>query len=133
LVQQSFASRQGGFYEFKPMYISQLPIPSAGPEDTRCVEVFARALIRLGGEGPHCAYFERLLNALVYQLFFPELFAEQGLNLFTLLQKAPPPSNAAPEEWDAFHKVISDVNHPVYAALFALNSLDVVRIIEGRA
>ena len=30
------------------------------------------------------------------------------------------------------HEQIANVNHPIYAALFALNGLEVVRIIEDR-
>jgi type I restriction-modification system DNA methylase subunit len=132
LVQQSFASRQGGFFEFKPMYVSQLPIPSTGPDNTRCIEALARSLMEMGGVGPAYAYLERLLNALVYQLFFPDLFAENDLNFFGLVRKASLPDGMEPEAWNSFHQVISEVNHPINAALFGLNGLEVIRIIEGR-
>ncbi len=32
LTQQNFPTKQGGFYEFKPMYVSNIPVPPAGKE-----------------------------------------------------------------------------------------------------
>ena len=38
LIRQTAASKQGGFYEFKPMYVSTLPISAASPEKQQAVE-----------------------------------------------------------------------------------------------
>ncbi len=85
LAQQTFASRQGGFYEFKPMYVSQLPIPTATSEKKQSIEHLANAVIQLKGEGSLAAYFERLLNGLVYELFFPNDLHDQKLHFFDLV------------------------------------------------
>jgi hypothetical protein len=132
LAQQTFASRQGGFFEFKPMYISELPIPTGTPETIRPIESISKALICMKGEGSSAAYFERLLNGLVYELFFPDELHSLNLWFFDMLANADLPRSAKQSDWEAFHEKVSDVNHPIYAALFALNGLEVVRIIEGR-
>lgn len=79
ITQQEFASKQGGFYEFKPMYVSKLPIPAATPEQQQACEALSNALIHLhrpesaavSERGLMVAYFEQWLNGLVYELFFP--------------------------------------------------------------
>ena len=38
LVQKTFPSKQNGFYEFKPTYVSQIPIPKANEEDKKAIE-----------------------------------------------------------------------------------------------
>lgn len=131
-AEQTFASRQGGFYEFKPMYISELPIPTTTPECQRSVELISNLLIDFKGQGSVAAYFERLLNGMVYELFFPNELHDQNLRFFDMLRVALKTESAVSEEWEAFHQQISSVNHPLYAALFSLNGLEVVRIVEGR-
>ena len=78
------------------------------------------------------AYFERLLNGMVYELFFPDDLHAQKLRFFDLLADVVVPEESEKTARAAFHEQISNVNHPIYAALFALNGLEVVRIIEGR-
>lgn len=131
LVQQTFASRQGGFYEFKPMYVSQLPVPSPPDRNRRVIERLSAAVSALGGEGAAAGYFERLLNALVYELFFKQELNGHGLQFFSLLEEGMP-NGDDDKVWEAYYRTISAVGHPIYAALFTLNSIEVVRIIEGR-
>lgn len=132
LAQQTFASRQGGFFEFKPMYVSQLPIPSTTEEKRNAIESLSKVLIRMKGNGSSAAYFERLLNGLVYELFFPEELHAAQLQLFDLITRAGLPKTTKQSDWEAFHEQVSNVNHPIYATLFALNGLETVRLIEGR-
>ena len=73
--QQTFASKQGGFYEFKPMYVSQVPIPQPDAGQRATLERLARYLTYLfqsdtdGSPTGVTAYFEQLVNGLVYELF----------------------------------------------------------------
>jgi hypothetical protein len=132
LAQQTFASRQGGFFEFKPMYVSQLPIPVTTAEKRSPIECISKALIRMKGSGSSAAFFERLLNGLIYELFFPEELHGLNLYFFDLLSSSGLPQSAKQSDWESFHDKVSNVNHPIYSALFSLNGLEVVRIIEGR-
>ena len=111
---------------------SQLVIPYAAAEHQQLIERISGAVIRSQGKGTAAAYFERLLNGMVYALFFPEELHAQKLHFFDLFAAAHPPETTAKSDWAAFHEQIADVNHPIYAALFQLNGLEVVRIIEGR-
>ncbi|MDZ4819818.1 MAG: Eco57I restriction-modification methylase domain-containing protein [Planctomycetota bacterium] len=131
-ARQSFATKQGGFYDFEPRYSSQLVIPQAKVHQQATIEKIAEAVIHLKGEGPVSGYLERLLNGLVYELFFPEELHGERLRFFDLLAKEHVPKSSAKGAVAEFHERISDINHAIYAALFALNSLEVVQIIEGR-
>jgi hypothetical protein len=89
---KSFASRQGGFYEFKPMYVTQLPIPSATAVEQDCCEKLALALMWIYGQGRETMWdmdrrglnievLEKWLNGLVYELYFPEELHAQKIRL----------------------------------------------------
>ena len=47
ITQREFASKQGGFFEFKPMYFSALPIPSATKIQQTLCESLANAIVWL--------------------------------------------------------------------------------------
>ncbi len=141
---QTFATKQGGFLDFEPRYSTQIPMPRVSAAQQRLIECLSEYLMycyasstnRL--DGSVSSYFERLLNALIYELFFESDLHSQRLNFFSLLDAArplslasvPPPQRLA--RLAEFHAKISDLNHPIYSALFQLNGLDVVRIIEGK-
>ena len=127
-----FVEKQNGYYEVQPEALKKFPIPNADPKQRSTITRLSQMIVSLRAQGPHAAYFERLLNGLVYELFFPEELHGLNLHFFDLLAGSDLPRSAKQPDWEAFHARVSDVNHPIYAALFALNGLEVVRIIEGR-
>jgi hypothetical protein len=146
ITRQRFASKQGGFFEFKPMYISKLPVPPSPPPHLALCERLSEALIWLHGPGAKkaekdspglmIAYFEQWLSDLVYELFFPEELHARRLKLFDETAKLNPPDLATLPETgkltallDLFDKAY-DSNAPLRGSLFDLRSLEVVRIIE---
>jgi len=142
VTQQSFASKQGGFYEFKPMYVSQLSIPTASSHQGQIMEIIANYLIWLKRPNSTSTpvaenYFEQLLNGLVYELFFADELHSQKLFLFGHTEKAKLPDIgklAQPKRSAVIQETferISDLNHPIRSCLFSLRSLEVVRLIEG--
>lgn len=129
---QTFATKQGGFFDFEPRYSTQLVIPRATPEQQKIVERLAECVIDHQSHHGLATYCERLINGLIYELFFPVDLHALGLSFFDLLAQENLPASTDQSSWEAFHHKISDVNHSIYATLFALNGLEVVRIIEGR-
>lgn len=140
---QTFASKQGGFYDFEPRYSSTLPIPAATNEQKQLCEALSSALIflhrpesqSLPNRGLMVAYFEQWLNGLVYELFFPGELHARKLHLFDLTATLglPPDSTAADyaEHLQAAFNRAHDLNQPLRAMLADLQTIEEVRIIEG--
>jgi adenine-specific DNA-methyltransferase len=85
------------------------------------------------------ACFEQVLNGLVYELYFPDELHEASLHLFDLVKKAKLPDIEATAESERLEVLrdkfedLYDGNHPLRIALDKLQTLDTVRIIEGKA
>lgn len=76
------STKQGGYFEYKPMYISQIPIPEASMEVRGQFEQLVRSLLQMNRDMANTnldaqrqqlqrtiAYNERKINELVYMLF----------------------------------------------------------------
>ncbi|SIR15017.1 MULTISPECIES: hypothetical protein [Acidiphilium] len=81
---------------------------------------------------------EALINAFVYELFFADELHARNLHPFAAAREAGlmnlttlegPALARAAEDWS---RCLADPAHPLYATLFDLQSIDAVRIIEGR-
>lgn len=132
-TQQNFSGKQGGFYEFKPMYVSQIPIPATNNNQKAIIEGCVNAVI-----AKHDPRFEQLINGLVYELFFPDDLHKANIQLFTEAEKTEVGKLASLEGEKLIATAgnlaekIFNTSHPFYGMLFDLQGLDVVRIIEGR-
>jgi hypothetical protein len=131
---------------FKALYMSQIPIPSAIPDQQRWCERLAEALVWLHSPeaskvrdesfGLMAAYFEQWLNGLVYELFFPGELHARKLKLFDETAKLNMPNLAKFSEsrkLEVLQKVFAkayDASATLRGMLFDLRSLDVVRVIE---
>jgi adenine-specific DNA-methyltransferase len=148
LTRELFASKQGGYFEFKPMYVSAIPVPSITGDQRKLIDPLVNSVLR-GISRPE---FERLLNGLVYELFFPEDLHAKNIRLFDACASAgignwPQPEthgadaakgNAAVAR-AAFAMAASSTaeeifhpRHPIYGMLFELQTLEVVRLIESQ-
>ena len=123
---QKFATKQGGFYDFEPRYSRQIPVPPASSQQLAVVETIVSTI----SEAVSKPEFERLLNGLVYELFFPEDLHAKAIRLFDACAAA-----GIREGMDAqaIATAIFHPRHPIYGMLFELQTLDVVRIIESQA
>ena len=70
-IRQIAATKQGGFYEFKPMYVSQLPIPTATAAEQAAIAARVESILaaRAGDVAADVAGLEREIDALVYALY----------------------------------------------------------------
>jgi adenine-specific DNA-methyltransferase len=121
-----FVGKQGGFYEVQPEALESLPIPDASFDQRTILESSVQA-IRDGTARPE---YERLLNGLVYELFFPEDLHAKNIRLFDACATAGVKGgmDAQAKAAEIFHP-----RHPIYGQLFELQTLEVVRLIEGEA
>ena len=85
------------------------------------------------------AYLEQILNGLVYELYFPDEAHGAGLRLFDLVAAAGVPDlESIPEaqrlpRLRQLFETLHDGTHPLKIALQKLQTLNTVRIIEGKA
>lgn len=133
ITQQTFSGKQGGFYEFKPMYVSQIPIPSASAQEKTILDTLVNGVLATAD-----ARSEQLINGLVFELFFPDDLHRANIRLFDALEKTGIGKLALLKD-EAFAIAASELlngifatSHPIYGMLFDLQGLDVVRIVEGR-
>src|SRR6266568_4177163 len=119
---------RGGYLRAFTDYMRHVPIPEVAAAQRGLIEQLTTAVISRKGGGPSGHYFERLLNGLIYEIFFPEDLHRLNVRFFELLANTVLPNSSKESDWQAFHERVSDVNHPIYAALFALNGIEVVRI-----
>jgi len=142
---------RGGWYSYESRFIKSLPIAEASELEIGLTIglvdgiVLARRYLadHPGAEGTRdplmLAYWERVLNGLAYELYFPEEVHGAGLRLFELLEQSHIPDvNGVPEAArlkalrTTFEKLYAGT-HPLRIALDKLQTLDTVRIIEGKS
>jgi hypothetical protein len=71
LTRQEFASKQGGFYEFKPMYVSRIPIPPATPSQQKEITALVDKILAAKRADPSAdvTALEREIDQHVYRLY----------------------------------------------------------------
>jgi len=71
MIRKTAATKQGGFYEFKPMYVSALPIPSATPEQQHPIMGLVDRILAAKQRNPEAdvSALEREIDELVYALY----------------------------------------------------------------
>ena len=83
--------------------------------------------------------YEQLINGLMYELFFPQDLHAANIHLFDaceqagITQLAGLQGQALATQAQTWADTVFASNHPIYAMLFDLQALDVVRVIEGKA
>ena len=70
-IRQTAASKQGGFYEFKPMYVSVLPIPAVPTEQQKPLERLVERILSAKQRDAKAdvSTLEREIDELVYALY----------------------------------------------------------------
>jgi adenine-specific DNA-methyltransferase len=82
------------------------------------------------------AFFERLIDAMVYELYLPEEIKAGGAEVLKHLGNLPEIKDGQDEKniktITKVYKELSDPKHPISAALLKLLNIEEVNIIEGR-
>ncbi len=144
-------SVRGGYLRAFTDYVRQIPIPEVKKAQRAAMDRLVDFLTVLTRHFANhaadqttrdplmLAYWERVLNGLVYELYFPEEVHGVGLRLFELLEQAGLPNlDAIPEpnhlpRLRQLFEALYDGAHPLRIALDKLQTVDTVRIIEGKA
>jgi hypothetical protein len=78
------------------------------------------------------------VNALVYELFLPDKLHDAGLHFFEISSKLHlrPLAEMESDRWVDLRALFEEVygtGHPLRQDLFSLDSIEEIRIIEGKA
>lgn len=125
-------------------FLSQLPIPQIPEADQKPFIKLVDYILFIKKQAGQtetasmCQFFEKLIDALVYELYFPEeLHAANKYFMPLIIQENLPDLAALPEEkMKALEQLISrlsDKNHPLCQHLETLGQVPVVSIIEGHS
>ena len=85
------------------------------------------------------AWWEQVLNGLLYELYFPDDLHPRGLHLFDLFTVSDLPQLDAIAERERLIRLRTEfertyaTDHPLRGALSTLHSLEIVRTIEGES
>ena len=122
--------------EERPLHFLRLPIERVRQSHSKVKVEFRSGT---GADSCSVAYWEHILNGLVYELYFPEEVHGAGLGLFDLVAAAELPDLKTIPEAQRLRRLreqyetLQAPDHPLRQALDKLQTLDTVRIIEGKA
>ncbi len=135
---------QGGYLRSFSDYMRQVRIPSTSNHQKTLIESIVTAILApitltpdpspASGRGE----WERLINGLVYELFFPDDLHQVNIRLFDAAAKAgldrltTLDGSALADAASELATVIFAPSHPIQEMLADLQRLEVVRVIEGR-
>jgi type I restriction-modification system DNA methylase subunit len=149
-ISQTSTTFRGGYWSFGKQFIERIPIPSLSREQEDVLAKFVsfiffthsclqqRSEELKGRESLIRPYFEQILNALTYQVYFPNEFQDAHLDVFSLIDQLKVPAVAGNSNVDIAKVVnlfedVYELSHPIRVALDKVQTLDVVRVIEGIA
>ncbi len=142
---------QGGFLRFKTEYLKPFPIPTATETQKKGIEklvdyilyiksqpFYASTDLNYAEERLMANFFENFIDALVYELYFPEELHEADKQFLSLLIKEnlPDLNTIQGDKIKALKEIVrrlSHKDHPLYKNLFFLDSVPVIRTIQGKA
>jgi adenine-specific DNA-methyltransferase len=135
---------RGGYLRFKTEYLRPFPVPDSSPQQQKIVETLVSYVLALRKRPQQtsderqrmaASFFEQLIDALVYELYFPEELSEKGgPSLFTILgsETLDPGRISTGKILNVFEKLFAAEN-PVRKRLFFLDSSETVQVIESKS
>jgi type I restriction-modification system DNA methylase subunit len=140
----------GGFLRLKAQYMQRCPVPPMQKREEETLSWLVSYLLsihrRLAAILPEAKvedllmaeYFERWMNALVYELVFPDALHKANLRFFHQTEQAglgPLIPSRQASELEILRQLFErlyEPNHPLRQSLFALDAIDEVRIVEEK-
>lgn len=143
LFQRLLPRLQNGYFEPGAVYLKEFPIPKAETEESiNVINKLVEYVLHLSSQTLSSSkdqlmirFFEQLIDAVVYELYLPDALHKAERYPIQTLQDAKLPALTGKNDLDALRALFGrlfDTNHPVRKLVFFLDSLEEVRIIEGK-
>jgi hypothetical protein len=78
------------------------------------------------------AYLEQIINALVYELYLPEILHSAKRYPSVVISADPPPDLPSLEQLQAYYLRVYDPKHEIRKLVFYLEDIAEIRIIAGK-
>ncbi|MGV8073770.1 MAG: Eco57I restriction-modification methylase domain-containing protein [Syntrophobacteraceae bacterium] len=130
-------TRNGGYFEYKPMFVEKLPVPKLSTDKQAVYIYLVDYVLYLKKKELklQLAYFEQLIDGLVYELYFPDEIKSARKEILEHLGELKPITESMRDEeklaviQSEFDRLY-DPTHPVRNHLETLDSVEVVRTIR---
>lgn len=128
---------QGDAYAMQAIYLEKIPIAKASSEIETTISKFVNFILQLKAsthpkEALLIAYLEQLIDALVYELYLPDVLHKEGRHPARVIGAVHWPATPTLEELVALLETVFDPQHEVRKLVFYLGSIPEIRIIEGK-
>nr|MBP7233158.1 Eco57I restriction-modification methylase domain-containing protein [Syntrophaceae bacterium] len=128
---------QGNNYQIDKEPLLQIPLISTNQEDENKILSINNYIVSLRSKMADSSYFERLNNAIIYELYFPDEIKAANAEVLKHLHALPELKEDLSDEKklkiiEKVYKELSDPQHPVSIALFKMDTIEEIRIIEGK-
>lgn len=114
----------------------KFPIPNIEPRLQRPFVILADYILLQKKMQADSTFFERIIDAMVYELYFPEIIKAGGAEILkhldNLLELKEEQYEQNLKTVEKVQKELSDPKHPISAALLKLLTIEEINIIEGR-
>ena len=126
------------FPQIKVTEFKELPIKTA--QNQKIYTIIVDYIMLLKKVQNESVFFEQLINCMIYELYLPEQIKSAGcevLKHLKNLQQLKEGNNEATEQEnmkiiEKVQKELSDPKHPVSIAMFKMDTIEEIRIIEGK-
>lgn len=149
------SSVRGDYLRFKRQYVSQIPIPTTTEAEQKAIETLVGYVLHLTAALKDISnhpttldqsvtdkrmnrYFEEIIDALVMELYLPEELHthDKYFMRYILSENLPTLETILGDKIEKLRQIFGrlfDKEHPIRHNLFLLNTIPVVRIIEGKS
>ena len=133
----SFSNNSELTVNISKTFLEKLPIIDFDSDKNMTIGKVVNYVMTLNEEKRDTTFFERLIDAMIYELYFPKAMLAANCGVLKYLTDIP----ELKEEWidekklktiERVHKELSSSSHPVSTALHKLLNVEEVMVIEGR-
>ncbi len=133
----SFSNNSELTVNISKTFLEKLPIISFDKDKEQVLQRVVNYIIVLKEEAKDSSFFERLADAIVYELYLTDTIAKAKANVLPHLAKLPLINPAKTKESlkiiEQTYLEISNPKHPTMMALEKMDGIEEIRLIEGKA
>ncbi len=132
----SFSNNSELTVNISKTYLEKLPIIDFNKDQNESIKKIVDFVLLLKRKNTDAIFFERLIDAMVYELYLPDEIKAGGADVLKFLKDLPELNKDDEAKnlktIERVYKELSDPKHPISAAFLKLLTIDEVNIIEGR-